>query len=117
MNFISVSSFRFLVFIAQFSLVAFSGLGSYTSSSFSRSIGYILRGFLLGEMEVPDIMECKRRCILSANCVSVNILPTADQRFLCQLNSGRMEDAVEGQFVPQGAGEYYGLKVNVTKYI
>ena len=117
MNFISVSSFRFLVFIVQFSLVTSSRLGSYTSSSFSRSIGYILRGFLLCEMKVPDIMECKRRCILSANCVSVNILPTADQRFMCQLNSGRKEDAVDGQFVTQGATEYYGLKVNVAKYI
>ena len=115
MNFISVSSFRFLLIIVQISLVTSSGLASYTSSSFSRSIGYILRGFLLGEMEVPDIMECKRRCILSANCVSVNILPTSDQRFMCQLNSGRKEDAVEGQFVPHGAGEYYGLKVKVAE--
>ena len=34
---------------------------------------------------------------------------------MCQLNSGRKEDAVEGQFVPHGAGEYYGLKVKVAE--
>ena len=60
-----------------------SGFASCTSSSFSRSVGYILRGFLLGEFEVGDIMECKKRCIISVNCLS------------------------------HGSGEYYGLKVSI----
>ena len=84
----------------------------YTSSSFSRSIGYVLRGFLLGEMEVSDIMECKKRCIISANCLSLNIITINGGRFLCQLNSERKENSIKKLFVQHGAAEYYGLKVN-----
>ena len=58
-----------------------------------------------------DVMECKKRCIISANCRSVNILAIAGGRFACHLNSGLKENGINGQFVPQGAGEYYGMKV------
>ena len=109
----SLASFT-LIFLQclSISLATGSGFGSCTSSSFSRSIGYILRGFLLGEVNVADMMECKKRCIISANCLSVNILTNADGGLVCQLNSGRKEDGVSEQFVQHGSGEYYGLKVN-----
>ena len=75
-------------------------------------------GILLGKFEVGDIMECKKRCIMSANCLSLNILPNPNGGFVCQLNSGLKEDGVRGQFVPHGAGEYYGLKVSIQmKYL
>lgn len=114
MNFIGRSCLHFLLVLLSISAPSASGFASCTSSSFSRSIGYILRGFLLGEVEVGDIMECKKRCIISVNCVSVNILANADERFVCQLNSGRKEDGVREQFVQHGAGEYYGLKVKAA---
>ena len=81
------------------------------SSSFSRAIGYILRGFLLGEVEVSSLIECKKRCVVSANCLSLNILTNSDRNLVCQLNSDRKENGVKEQFVQHGAGEYYGLKV------
>ena len=85
--------------------------GSCISSSFSRAIGYILRGFLLGEMTVSTMIECKKRCVVSTNCLSLNTLTNVDGSFVCQLNSERKENAAKEQFVPHGAGEYYGLKV------
>ena len=94
------------------SVASTSTLASYTSSSLSRSIGYILRGFLLVEMEVSDVIECKKRCIVSANCVSLNIISITGRRFLCQMNSKRKESGVKKQFVKHAAGEYYGLKVS-----
>ena len=83
------------------------------SSSFSRAIGYILRGFLLGEVEVSSVIECKKRCVVSANCLSLNILTNSDRNLVCQLNSDRKENGVKEQFVQHGAGEYYGLKVHL----
>ena len=114
MNFIGCLQLRFLLVLLQcLNMAMVSVLALCTSASFSRSIGYILRGFLLGEFEVGDIMECKKRCIISANCLSLNILPNPNGGFVCQLNSGLKEDGVRGQFVPHGAGEYYGLKVSI----
>ena len=116
MNFIGFLQLHFLLVLFQclnMTMASVSGFASCTSSSFSRSVGYILRGFLLGEFEVGDIMECKKRCIISANCLSLNILPNPNGGFVCQLNSGLKEDGVRGQFVPHGAGEYYGLKVSI----
>jgi hypothetical protein len=64
------------------------------------------------EVNVRDIMECKKRCIIAANCRSVNILANADGvGFVCQINSGLKENGVSAQFVQHAAGEYYGLKV------
>jgi hypothetical protein len=98
--------------VASLAKAAQSGAGGWcSSSSFSRAIGYILRGFLLGEMEVSTVMECKKRCVVSANCLSLNILTNVDGSFVCQLNSERKEAGAKEQFVPHGAGEYYGLKV------
>jgi hypothetical protein len=85
--------------------------GSCFSSSFSRAIGYILRGFLLGEMKVATVIECKRRCVISANCLSLNILTNGDGSFMCQLNSDVKENGVKEQFVQHGSGVYYSLKV------
>jgi hypothetical protein len=92
-------------------LASASGYALCSTSSFSRNIGYILRGFLLAEVEVSDMIECQRRCMISANCLSLNILANADETLLCQLNSGRKENGVSEQFVQHEAGEYYGLKV------
>ncbi len=117
MNFIGRSKIHFIFIILQtlsISVAGTSGFASCTSSSFSRSIGYILRGFLLGEVKVGDVMECMKRCIISANCLSLNILTNADGRLLCQLNSALKEYGVREQFVSHGAGEYYGLKVEVA---
>ncbi len=114
MNFIGcLRSHVILVLLQCFNIsgASASGFASCTTSSFSRSIGYILRGFLLSEVEVGDIMECKKRCIISANCLSLNILTNTDGRFVCQLNSGRKENGVRELFVRHGAGDYYGLKV------
>ncbi|XP_028409435.1 alpha-N-acetylgalactosamine-specific lectin-like [Dendronephthya gigantea] len=80
------------------------------SSSFSRAIGYILQGFLLGEIEVDSIIECKRRCVAIANCNSLNILSNSDGSFMCQLNSHLRESGLKEQFVRHASGEYYGLK-------
>ena len=116
MNFIGCSRLHFLFVLLQCLNMAMASVSSFTSctsSSFSRSVGYILRGFLLGEFEVGDIMECKKRCIISANCLSLNILTSSNGRFVCQLNSGLKEDGVREQFVQHGAGEYYGLKVSI----
>ena len=82
-----------------------------TSASFSRSFGYILHGFLLGEFEVGDIMECKERCIVSFNCLSLNVLKNPNGGFVCQLNGGLKEDGANEQFVQQEDGQFYGLKV------
>ena len=86
-------------------------VGSCISSSFSRAIGYILRGFVLGEMKVSTVLECTRRCVVSANCLSLNILSNVDGSFVCQLNSERKENAANEQFVSHGAGEYYGVQI------
>ncbi len=86
MHFIGRSQKYFIFAILQsltISVASASGFASCTSSSFLRSVGYILRGFLLGEVEVGDIMECKKRCIISANCLSLNILTNADGRSAC----------------------------------
>ena len=103
-----------LFFLACLSISATesTGFASCTSFSFTRSIGYILRGFVLGEIDVNDITECKKRCIISTNCLSINILTNANGGFVCQLNSGRKENGAREQFVQHGAGEYYDLKVN-----
>ena len=103
----SVVSLQYLAF----PLANASQPGSCFSSSFSRAIGYILRGFLLGEMDVSSVIECKKRCVVSRNCLSLNILTKSDGSFVCQLNSDRKENGVKEQFVQHGAGEYYGLKV------
>ena len=113
MNLLGDSRVHFILFLLEcLSIWAAksAGFASCTSSSFTRSIGYILRGFVLGEIDVPDVMECKKRCIISANCLSVNILTNANGGFVCQLNSGRKENGASEQFVQHGAGEYYGLK-------
>ena len=117
MNFIGcLRSHVILVLLQCFNIsgASASGFALCTTSSFSRSIGYILRGFLLGEVEVGDVMECMKRCIISANCLSLNILTNADGRLLCQLNSALKEYGVREQFVSHGAGEYYGLEVEVA---
>ena len=62
-------------------------------------------------MKVSTVIECKKRCVVSTNCLSLNILTNVDGSFVCQLNSERKESGTEEQFVPHGAGEYYGLKV------
>ena len=85
------------------------------SSSFSRAIGSVLHGFLIGEIDVSSVIECKRRCVLAANCLSLNILTKADGSFLCQLNSARKENGAKGMLVKYEAGEYYGLKVGYTE--
>jgi hypothetical protein len=92
-----------------------SQAGSCFSSSFSRAIGYILRGFLLGEMKVATVSECKKRCVISAKCLSLNILTNGDGNFMCQLNSDVRENGVKQQFVQHGSGEYYGLEVRPAK--
>ena len=99
-----------------FSLVYADQAGSCFSSSFSRAIGYILQGFLLGEMEVDSVIDCKRRCVVMANCRSLNILSNADESFMCQLNSHLKESGMKEQFVQHGSGEYYGLKVRQKVY-
>ena len=94
MNFIGCSRLHFILVVLQclnMAMASVSDFASCTSSSFSRSVGYILRGFLLGEFEVGDIMECKKRCIISVNCLSLNILTNSNGRFVCQLNSGLKE--------------------------
>ena len=116
MNFTGRSRLYLLLVLLQCSTVTMASISDFascTSSSFSRSVGYILRGFLLGEFEVGDVMECKKRCIISANCLSLNILTNPNGRPVCQLNSGRKEDGVREQFVQHGAGEYYDLKVSI----
>ena len=116
MKFIDYSRFYLLLVLLQClttTMASVPGFASCTSSSFSRSVGYILRGFLLGELEVGDVMECKKRCIISANCLSLNILMNSNGPSVCQLNSGRKEDGVREQFGQHGAGEYYGLKVTI----
>ena len=116
MNFIGRSRLYLLLVLLHclnMTMASISSFTSCTSSSFSRSVGYILRGFLLGELEVGDVMECKKRCIISANCLSLNILMNSNGPSVCQLNSGRKEDGVREQFVQHGAGEYYGLKVSI----
>ena len=113
MNLAGHSWLHFILFFlacSNISATKSAGFASCTSSSFTRSIGYILRGFILGEIDVPDITECKKRCIISANCQSVNILSSVNGGFVCQLNSGRKENGASEQFVQHGAGEYYGLK-------
>ena len=104
------------VFLLQCKVFPFANAnqsGSCFSMTFSRAIGYILRGFLLGEMEVSSVVECRKRCVVSANCLSLNILTNSDGSFVCQLNSDRKENGVKEQFVQHGAGQYYGLKVRV----
>jgi hypothetical protein len=64
-------------------------------SSFSRAIGYILRGFLT---EVSTVIECKRRCVIGANCLWLNILRIADGSFVCHLSSKRKESGAKEQF-------------------
>ena len=104
--------------VASLAKAVRNGAGGWcSSSSFSRAIGYILRGFLLGEMEVSTVMECKKRCVVSANCLSLNILTNVDGSFVCQLNSERKEAGAKEQFVPHGAGEYYGLKVLYANHL
>ncbi|CAB4013995.1 Hypothetical predicted protein [Paramuricea clavata] len=113
----NVNGWKFLSFVVvlQSLIISFvkagqGQTGSCFSSSFSRAIGYILRGFLIGEMKVSTVIECKRRCVIGANCLSLNILRIADGRFVCHLNSKRKESGAKEQFVPHGVGEYYGLK-------
>ena len=114
MNFIGCSRLHFLLVLLQCLNMAMVGvLALCTSASFSRSIGYILRGFLLGEFEVGNIMECKERCIISVNCLSLNVLTTSNGGFVCQLNNGRKEDGADEQFVQHVAGQYYGLNVSI----
>lgn len=104
-----------IVFVKLLSLSSSSASAnaSCSSSSFSRYIGYILRGFLLGEVNVGDVMECKKRCVISVNCKSVNLLANGNGTFICQLNKGVKETGVREQFVQHRSGEYYGLKVIV----
>jgi hypothetical protein len=64
---------------------------------------------------VATVVECKRRCVISANCLSLNILTNGDGSFMCQLNSDVKENGVKEQFVQHGSGEYYGLKVRPAK--
>ncbi len=98
-----------------FPLASAHQAGSGFSSAFSRAIGYVLRGFLLDEMEASSVIECKRRCVISANCLSLNILTNSDGSIVCQLNSQLKENGVKEQFVQHGSGEYYGLKVSLLK--
>ena len=63
------------------------------------------------EVKVGDIMECKKRCIIAANCQSVNILTNADGGFVCQINNNLKEKVNSQLFVQHRVGEYYGLKV------
>ena len=119
MNFIGRSRLYLLLVLLQCLTVTMASISSFTSctsSSFSRSVGYILRGFLLGEIEVGDFTECKNRCIISENCLSFNILMNSNGPSVCQLNSGRKEDGVREQFVQHGAGQYYGLKVRIKNF-
>ena len=112
MNFLGCSRLHFLLVLLQCLNMAMVGVFALcTSASFSRSIGYILRGFLLGEFEVGDIMACKERCIISINCLSLNVLTNPNGGFVCQLNSGLKEDGAPEQFVQQEDRQYYGLKV------
>ena len=90
---------------------ASTSVGSCFSSSFSRAIGFVLRGFLLGEIEVSSVIDCKRRCVMSTNCLSLNVLTNSDGSIVCQLNSEKRENGAKEQFVQHGSGEYYGLKV------
>ena len=116
MNMNGLRIFYSVIFVQSllFPLANASQAGSCFSSSFSRAIGYILRGFLLGEMKVATVSECKRRCVISANCLSLNILTNGDGSFMCQLNSDVKENGVKEQFVQHGSGEYYGLKVRTS---
>jgi hypothetical protein len=114
----NVNGWKFLSFVVVLQSLNISfvkaGQGqtdSCFSSSFSRAIGYILRGFIIGEMKVSTVIECKRRCVVGVNCLSLNILRIADGSFVCHLNSKRKESGAKEQFVPHGVGEYYGLKV------
>ena len=117
MNMYGLRIFYSVIFVQclVFPLASASQAGSCFSSSFSRAIGCILRGFLLGEMKVATVIECKKRCVISANCLSLNILTNGDGSFMCQLNSDVKENGVKEQFVQHGSGEYYGLKVRPAK--
>ena len=113
MNFIGRSRLYLPLVLLHCLNMTMASISGSCTSSFSRSIGYILHGFLLGEIEVGDFTECKNRCIISANCLSFNILMNSNGPSVCQLNSGRKEDGVREQFVQHGAGQYYGLKVSI----
>ena len=104
----SVISLHCLVFP-----LASASAGSCFSSSFSRAIGYIFRGYLLGEIEVSSVIDCKKRCVMGTNCLSLNVLTNSDGSIVCQLNSEKRENGAKEQFVQHGSGEYYGLKVNL----
>ncbi|CAB4017890.1 Hypothetical predicted protein, partial [Paramuricea clavata] len=112
MNINGLRIFYSVIFVQSllFPLANASETGSCFSSSFSRAIGHVLRGFLLGEMKVATVIECKRRCVISANCLSLNILKNGDGSFMCQLNSDVKENGIKEQFAQHGSGEYYGLK-------
>ena len=94
-----------------FPLVNASEAGACFYSSFSTAVGFILQRFLLDKMEVGSVIECKRRCVVSANCRSLNILSNGDGSFMCQLNSHLKDSGIKEQFVQHGSGEYHGLKV------
>ena len=103
--------------LARISLTKADQVGSCFSSYYTRATGHTLRGFIIVEMEVDTVIECKRRCVYTANCLSLNILTNADGSIVCQLNSGLKENAAREQFVPHGAGEYYSLKVTTASHL
>ena len=85
---------------------------SCITSSFSNVVGYVLQGYILGEIEVDRMGECKKRCIISKNCRSLNIITQGNGRYKCQLNSELKENGPVEQFLPHGSGNYYGLEVH-----
>ena len=82
-----------------------------SSSSYNRVMGYILRGDVVSEYNVPHGIECRKMCDKAANCLSVNLLKKGEGSFLCQLNKARKENSSPEQFVKSGGGEYFGMKV------
>ncbi|XP_028399197.1 collectin-10-like [Dendronephthya gigantea] len=74
-------------------------------ASFTKVLGYVLLGFVVGEMSVTSFLECSMRCAIAVNCLSSNMLTNADGSFTCQLNKG-IKDNDQGQFVPHPNGEY-----------
>ena len=90
-------------------------VGSCSFSSYNRVLGYILRGNVVSEYNVPHGIECRELCDKAANCLSVNLFKKSENSFLCQLNKARKEDSLSEQFVKSGGGEYFGMKVKHFK--
>jgi len=72
-----------------------------------------LEGHLIRTVKVSDEANCRLKCYLEPNCVSVNVGPMDEGSHICELNNDTDESPSHLALVERQLYTYYAVEVHI----